>query len=80
MVTIAFTPKDAEKAAVFTEKNQLVTAPGTLVAPQGYVNLSGLNEAEGSANDPIMAKEVAMKDYPVKWKIKFQKELNSLTE
>jgi len=43
---MALTPKDAEKAAVLTEKNQLLEALGIL------------DEASGCTNAPIMAKEV----------------------
>ena len=68
MATIALTPKDAEKAAVLIEKNQLLEAPGIL------------DEALGSTNAPIMAKEVPIKAHPVERKTNPRKELNSLTE
>jgi hypothetical protein len=44
LATIGFTPKDAEKAAVLTVKNQL------------EITLVILIEAEGSANAAIIAK------------------------
>jgi hypothetical protein len=69
MARIAFTPKDAEKAAVPTEKNQLREAPGTL------------NKGAGTTNAPIMAKEVPMKaPAPLNGKTIAKKGLYSLTE
>ena len=54
---MASTPKDAEKAAVLTEKNQ------------GIKGAEILNEAYGCTNAPIKEKEVTMKKpRAIKWK------------
>ena len=49
---MASTPKDAEKAAVLTDKDQLLQAPGIL------------EEASGCTNAQIKAKEVPMRKRP----------------